>query len=397
MIRPAPPVPPTDASTPVTSLAPSSADAPARARTLRTDALGTADREAWRRLADRAAEPNPFFRPEFVLAAVEERGHPATLLVADQGEEWIACLPLRRARRFGPLPLPCLAPWLPEYAFLATPLVDRDRLDLAAAALAERLARERRAAALILDPLDPSGPVSAALMSALAAQRLSPRVYAEFERPALRRRPESTYLVEALEGKRRKDLRRQRRALEREVGGEVETVDRSTNPAAYDAFLELELRSWKGEGGTALASTGRDAAFFRRMCTEMSARGLLQILALEAGGRTLAMQCNVSDGDVLFAFKVAYDRAWSRFSPGVLLEVDAIDVFHDHVAASVVDSCSAPDNELLNRLWPDRRALQSVLVPTGALLARLGPPAIGTRAVARAVMHRARSLRARRP
>ena len=35
------------------------------------------------------------------------------------------------------------------------------------------------------------------------------------------------------------------------------------------------------------------------------------------------------------------------------------------------DSCAAPDNDLMNALWPDRARVQTVLLPTGARRARL--------------------------
>jgi len=380
---------------PVAARASPPSGATGRARLIRTQALAPKDLDAWGRLADRAAEANPFFGPDFVLSATEGRGEDAVLLVVTHGEDWIACMPVRPALRWRGLPLPCLAPWLPEYTFLATPLVDRDRLALATATMSAFVAGQRRFAALVLDPLDPSGAVGGALIDAFAPSERPPIVQADFERAALRRRAEPTYLEEALSGKKRKELRRLRRVLARQVGDEPQTVDRSVDPAACDDFLGLEREGWKGERGTALASRPGDAAFFRRLCRALAGRGRLQILALEADGRTLAMQCNLLDGDCLFGFKVAYDEDWARFSPGVLLEVDAIEAFHERVEARTFDSCTAPDNELLNRLWPDRRRLQTVLVPTGAPLAALLRPAARGEAGARRLRRYAASRRTR--
>ena len=65
---------------------------------LRLDAgaLDVGDLRAWSELADRAAEPNPFFRPEFVLANATERGLPVELVVARDDTRWLLCLPVRR-------------------------------------------------------------------------------------------------------------------------------------------------------------------------------------------------------------------------------------------------------------------------------------------------------------
>jgi hypothetical protein len=41
-----------------------------------------------------------------------------------------------------------------------------------------------------------------------------------------------------------------------------------------------------------------------------------------------------------------------------------------------MDSCAASDNELFNRLWPDRRQLQTVAYRSRGPLGPLAPPAI---------------------
>lgn len=351
--------------------------------------LGPAEVSAWRELADGAAEPNVFLRPEFVLPGVPARAWSVQLLVVRDGDgRWLACLPVRRAARWRGVAMPSLVPWLPEYAYLATPLLRREVIREAADGLVALVARERRAGALVLDPFDASGPVGAALDAAIRRRGLTPVALASFERATLRRRAEGGYLEETLGRGSRKKLRSSKRALGRELGGEPEAVDRSADPGAVDRFLAMERAGWKGRSGTALASSPADARFFRRMCADMAAEAHLQILSLEVAGRSVAMQCNLRDGGVLFAFKVAFDPAFARFSPGALLEVEAIDVFHADPGLVVVDSCAAPDSPLVNRMWPDRRRLQTLLVPTGAPHARLLGAAVRGEAVTRLVRRR---------
>ena len=50
---------------------------------------------------------------------------------------------------------------------------------------------------------------------------------------------------------------------------------------------------------------------------QFRAAGRLQLLALTAGERTAALKCNLLAGDEVFCFKIAYDEAYARFSPGV--------------------------------------------------------------------------------
>ena len=83
--------------------------------------LGERDLGAWRELADRALEPNPFFDPDFVLSAavaLGERDEVALVQLGGKGE-WTACLPVRRYARWHSVPLPCLATWRHSYCLWA--------------------------------------------------------------------------------------------------------------------------------------------------------------------------------------------------------------------------------------------------------------------------------------
>src|SRR5271167_1614573 len=73
--------------------------------------LQARDVHAWRDLAARAAEPNPFFEPECVLPAARHLGGPAPalLIVKDRGGEWLACLPVIPALRRRRVPLPVMS------------------------------------------------------------------------------------------------------------------------------------------------------------------------------------------------------------------------------------------------------------------------------------------------
>ena len=363
---------------------------------IRLSDLDTSALEAWDRLADRAAEPNPFFRRAFVQAASEAHEMDPLLLVGASGGEWLLCLPVGRSR-WRRLAVACLVPWMPDVTYLSTPLVDRDHVEAAARGLANFPEMERRAAALVLDPIDPDGDVGRALGDAFLLAGREPIRYAEWERGALHRRPEPTYVEEAMSAKRRKELRRLRRSLGRDLGAEAELVDRSGDPGACDEFLRMEAAGWKGDEGTALASSPQREAFFRSMCASATAAGRLQMLSLECAGRTIAMQCNLIDGGTLFGFKVAYDAEFARYSPGSLLEVDAIGLFHESDHLAVADSCAAGDSEMINRIWPDRRRLQTLIVPTASWRARLIEPNLAAEALARRVAHASRARRERAP
>lgn len=323
--------------------------------------------EEWRSLATRAAEPNPFFEADFVLAAARHLRQPTgSVLIAFDDGGWRGCLPVHTSACWRGAPGRWLVASRHDYAFLGTPLLE---------ASAERLAFDAMLGAadrwgpgaLVLEWLGRDGPVAAALEASCLARGMT--AYEEFNRAAIARRAEPTYF-EYLNARRRKELRRLARRLEDEVGAAAKAVDRANDGAAVGSFLALEASGWKGRAGTAMASDAAHARFFHDVCTAFAAAGRLDLLALEAADHTLAMQCNLLADGCLFGFKVAHDETYARYSPGVQLELAAVKRFHARDDAHRMDSCTDPDNELMNRLWPDRLRLTTLAVPLGTSILR---------------------------
>jgi CelD/BcsL family acetyltransferase involved in cellulose biosynthesis len=192
----------------------------------------------------------------------------------------------------------------------------------------------------------------------------------------VRRRPQPTYVEETLSSKHRRELRRQRRKLGEALEAEPELVDRAGQDAAYDDFIALEACGRRAAEQTVLAADPGHAAFFREMCRGFAEQGRLQLFELQAGDRTVAAKCNLLAGNGLFCLKIAYDERWSSMSPGILLELDTLEVFHDATEAEFIDSCADPNNAMINRLWPDRRELATYTLPAGGLRGRAVRPAL---------------------
>ncbi len=325
--------------------------------------------EAWRSLATRVSEPNPFFEADFATAAARHLGQEGvSVLVAVEGDEWRGCLPIRRQMGWRRMPGRWLVGWRHVYAFLGTPLLEAGA-ELPALEAILAAADRRGPRVLVLEWLGRDGPVAAAATEACAARGGAGPIYDAFERAGIDHRPGASYL-DGLSSGRRKELRRLGRRLGEEVGGEVTTVDHAGDPDAVERFLALEESGWKGRARTAMASDAAHARFLRDVCATFSSAGRLELLALEGEGHTLAMQCNLLAGGCLFSFKVAHDEAYARYSPGVHLEIAAIKAFQDRDDVTRMDSCADPGNDLINRLWPDKVRLITVAVPLGPPTAR---------------------------
>ena len=125
---------------------------------------------------------------------------------------------------------------------------------------------------------------------------------------------------------RRSDFRRAaRRASEL---GEVSFELRSPAPAEFDALFDeavaVEARSWKREAGTAIAVDRAKQDCFRRFFRWGCAQGLFRIAFLRIDGVAIAMQMALEWGDRYWLFKIGFDEAFARCSPGSLLMLHTI-------------------------------------------------------------------------
>ena len=138
-----------------------------------------------------------------------------------------------------------------------------------------------------------------------------------------------------------------------------------TEPGAVDKwiedFLALEAAGWKGRAGTAFAVCAADRAYFTQLIRNAQVEGRLMALGLYLDGRPVAMKANLLARDGGFCFKICFDDAFAKYSPGVLLELENIREAH-RMGLVWMDSCADQDHPMIDRLWPDRRQIQTVFL-----------------------------------
>ena len=330
---------------------------------------------AWEDLVAHAAEPNPFFEPHALLSAWRHLPGSGLQLVLvwaahplpGQPAILAGLFPLVRASRYKGLPLPVLGTWTHLYSYLATPLVRADLACEVIEALFGWLRDQTDAALFEWRTLSSDGPFHHALIDTL--NRLGLEAFRERSHTRALFRPAASadaYLSQVLTGKKRKELRRQERRLA-ELGAVRfdELAADGDLDAWLDEFVALEARGWKGQGGTALRGDPAALAVFRAMAHGAFARGRWMTLALRLDGRAIAMKCNLRAGTGAVAFKIAYDEAYARFSPGVLLEIEHLERLHTAGAPIWMDSGAAPDHPMISHLWRDRLTIETLVVPTG--------------------------------
>jgi hypothetical protein len=223
------------------------------------------------------------------------------------------------------------------------------------------------------------GPLHQLLVDVLHRRRSTAWTSVRYTRAFLRRAADAeAYALAGIDRKRRHELRRLEKRLAEQ--GQLEHVQLAPDgdlEAWLDEFVELETRGWTGRNSSALGSSPADQTFFRRAAQEAFAQGRLMLLALRLDGRSVAQKCNFLAGDGGFAFKIAFDEEFARFSPGAILEMDNIARLHARPDMGWMDSCAEPNHSMINRLWHGRRTIEWLWVATGRrpgnLLVALSP------------------------
>lgn len=332
---------------------------------------------AWDRLADDASEPNPFAERwclQSALHLLDPDRHARLILVRDgSAGPVIGVMPIAPAARYGRLPLRHVTGWAHPNHFLGTPLVRAGFESLFWSILLGWCDAAPWARTLLHVPrLTEGGPLHRALVDVARVRGGEAEVVHREERALLESRlsPEQ-YWDAAVRAKKRKELRRQANRLAEQ--GAIcfrrwqagEPLDRW-----IDGFLDLEARGWKGRAGSALASQGDTEAWFRAILSGAAEAGKLDMRALDLGDRPLAMLVNFLVPPGGFSFKTAFDEDYARFSPGVLLQQDNLDLLGDP-RIDWVDSCAAPGHPMIDSVWRERRALLWVNLPLSAPADRL--------------------------
>ena len=338
---------------------------------------------AWEDLAAMAIEPNPFYEPWVLLPAVRMFGAGQRLLFAfvytpdpkrPAGAPLLCGLFPLRLTRHPRLRVSLLQLWSHDYCFLCTPLLRAGYAREALAAFADWLAADRRGALIEYGAIAGEGPFHHVLVDHLRERGSLACETSCHTRAFLRPRSDAdNYLQAALSGNQRRDLKRREKRLA--DGGPLDY--REFGPADdieswAESFMRLEAAGWKGREKTALASDPASREFFLTVAREGARRGQLMMHSLNIGGRPVAMKCSFVSGEGSFFFKPAYDEEYARHAPGVLLELETIRRLHAHSQVRWMDSCTTPDNHMLNRMWIDRRVIQTIVVATDKRLGGLG-------------------------
>lgn len=346
-------------------------------RVVALDDLSPADVEGWSDLASRAAEPNAFLDPGWLLPATHwfPAARDLRVLLAEDADRVRMVLPLGVERGFHRLPVSyatTATPYLARNASVCAPLVDRDDTRGTFEAVLDAVGRRRSGLPGLLElTLFPDGPLLAALLDVAVDRRLPVLERYRLERACLRVPGEDP--VAHLSKRRRKHVRQDAAALAERLGGELTVVDNGGDPAATERLLDLEASGWKGDRsrkGAAQRNKPHQLGWFQEATDEMRRRGRLHVFELVGGGTTVYASAVIRSGTGLFGYLDTYDEAHADLGPGVVGRVMTQELVAARGDVSLFDPCIHPKFTVPSTLYPGRRDLVGLMVAVRGPVAR---------------------------
>jgi CelD/BcsL family acetyltransferase involved in cellulose biosynthesis len=247
-----------------------------------------------------------------------------------------------------------------EYGFVASPVIDPAFVGSVVPAFFAAIKQHPNLPKVVsLKYLDGSADSYPAILQAAQGGRLL--VMSERSRPYVTRE-----FGLKRSGSTRKKLRQDWNRL---AGlGTVDIVnDRSAESAreAFEIFLAMEAKSWKGQNGTALLCDEEHAAFARRLIGDLAARGQASVALLRLDGQVIATQVLLYCGRMAYTWKTAFDAAYGKYSPGTLLVDRASELLLTEGEVEAIESCS-PEGGFMTQLWDGRRTSVDLLIDVAA-------------------------------
>jgi CelD/BcsL family acetyltransferase involved in cellulose biosynthesis len=318
-------------------------------------------------LAKQTLEPNFFYEPIALIAALKylPPENAMIVVVSHRSDGVTGIFPFQLEQKFRGLPLRSLKSLRHPYCFLCTPLVSSLHARGTVRAFLEWAEAKTAPASIIeFELVAEDGPFWATWTAEVKARSRWKSHMTTYQRALFR--PAIDWAT-GVSRKHLKEFARLRRRLN-DVGDCRFASWQRDEPIQpwIDKFLQLEASGWKGRSHTALASAERSCRYFTEVATQAAVQGSVQMLAIELNGVPIAMKCNFLANEGAFAFKIAYDERYEKYSPGVLLELFNMEQRREHCTETKwMDSCALPQHFMINRLWTKRR-----IVTTGVMASR---------------------------
>ena len=183
----------------------------------------------------------------------------------------------------------------------------------------------------------PQGGAAEALLDAAADAGLKSGRWASMNSPYIELPASWSEMEQSLSRHFRANMRRRRRRLADKGTISVDLCDGSDAAELterLDEGLSLEVRGWKGRGGTAICQAPDTLGFYTALAKQSESEGRLRLWFLRLDGKAIAFQYALQDGARYLLLKPTYDEAHGEVGPGHLLMEE---VLQDCIARGLLE------------------------------------------------------------
>lgn len=213
---------------------------------------------------------------------------------------------------------------------------------------------------LVLRGVTLDNPVTAALIKGASHVR----VLKSWHRAALDLNGDfDTWLNQNFDHKRRKELKRLKARLAEQGTLTLEELTPGGDLASHiKAFLEVEASGWKGRRGTAILNSATTAQGLAAGLAAMFVQGKVRFWTMYLDRKPVAsLFALVNNGEAVLG-KIGYDQAFAKFSPGVLVIIEATRALFAEPGLRLADSNAIPGHPMIDRIWRDRIPCADVVI-----------------------------------
>jgi CelD/BcsL family acetyltransferase involved in cellulose biosynthesis len=294
---------------------------------------------------------SPGFAPSAMLCAILANLEGGILTTVEDAAGMTALLALRR-RQF---PLPSDESWITPLTSSGLPILDHSAAPVAVAAIVASLKRP-----LILREI----PEQSKAHQLLRDHGNQIEILNGWQRACLKTEGSfATWMETNFDHKRRKELKRLRARLSEKGEVEFQSLAADAHPETFISdFLRLEASGWKAQKGTALAQSKPLERALRQGLAALHKSGSLRFWRIVKAGQPIAALFAIVENGQATLGKIAYDESFAKYSPGVLLILEATEHFFQSPDITFADSNAVPDHPMINRIWRDRMTVVDLMI-----------------------------------
>lgn len=323
------------------------------------------------KLTQKAIVPNPFFEIPFLKASTRELKQEniqyLCLLKIDGTQEMLKFFIPVTLSKIGILRRYAIKTWTTPYSPLGMPLVADDVNQETLKAFIECLQniKHHKAKAIVFEQLAKDGKfVNNLYLSHHLSHRLLLSVGTR--RAGLKPIKNLDYIKTHFSGKRKQRIRKASSELEAlgtvtfEHSNDLETIEN-----AFEDFLSLEGKGWKGKRKTALNNASETINLSRNVILNTASEKKCHIHSLKLNSKTIAALITFETNGYFYPWKITYDENYAKYSVGNLIATHATTGFANSENFKGLDSLAAEDNHTTQRFWPDEKEFFTMTIGIG--------------------------------